>query len=83
MTKNELAHKVTDLLGASSKDMVKIVIDRVFECIYTTVESGEKVNAGAFIFKKKERPARKGRNPKTGETIDIPASASIVCRVKL
>lgn len=82
MTKNELAYKVADRLNMSG-GVVKTVIDRVFECIYATVEDGEKVHAGAFVFKKAERAARKGRNPKTGEAIDIPASASIVCRVKL
>lgn len=82
MTKNELAHKVADRLRVS-KPMVKDVIDCVFECIYTTVEDGEKVNAGAFVFKPHTRAARKGRNPQTGETIDLPESKSIVCRVKL
>ncbi len=82
MSKNELAHKVADHLGLSKK-VVDSVIGKVFECIYTTVEDGEKVNAGAFVFKLHTRAARKGRNPQTGETIDLPESKSIVCRVKL
>lgn len=82
MTKNELAHKVADRLGMS-KIVVDSVISSVFECIYKTVEDGEKVNVGAFIFKQNTRAARKGRNPNTKEVIDIPESKSIVCRVKL
>lgn len=82
MTKNELTRKVADRLNMSSH-VAKNVIDSVFECIYMTVEDGEKVHAGAFVFKKAERAARKGRNPKTGEAIDIPASSYITCRVKL
>lgn len=82
MTKNELIYKVADRLN-TTKEAAKNSIDAVFECIYATAEDGEKVHVGAFVFKKVERAARKGRNPKTGEAIDIPASASIVCRVKL
>ena len=82
MTKNELAHKVADRLGLS-KDLTKRVIDHTFECIYMTAEDGEKVNVGPFIFKLHTRAARKGRNPQTGETIDLPESKSIVCRVKM
>lgn len=82
MTKNETAHKVADRLHMS-KNVVKDVIDTLFECIYTTVEDGEKVHAGAFIFKKSVRKARKALNPNTGKIIDVPAKEFITCRVKL
>lgn len=82
MTKAELINKVAMELN-TTKEAAKNSIDAVFRCIYTAVEKGDKVNTGAFIFKQSIRAARKGRNPRTGETIDVPESKSIVCRVKL
>ena len=58
----------------SKKDATKAV-DAVFDTILNTLKKGEKVQLIGFgNFEVRERAARKGRNPQTGEEIEIPAS---------
>ncbi|WP_396212953.1 HU family DNA-binding protein, partial [Exiguobacterium sp.] len=56
------------------KDVTKVV-ESTFESITETLQSGEKVQLIGFgNFEVRERAARKGRNPRTKEDIEIPAS---------
>ena len=74
MNKADLVSKVSDSTGMSKKDVGK-VIDAVFDSIAESLQSGEKVQLVGFgNFEIRERSARKGRNPQTGEEIDIAAS---------
>lgn len=74
MNKSELVTEVGELAEMSKKDVTK-VIDAVFEVISNTLQDGDKVNLVGFgSFEVRERSARKGRNPQTGEEIEIPAS---------
>lgn len=74
MNKNELVASVADKTGLPKKDAEKAVT-AVFDSIQEALTAGEKVQLIGFgIFEVKERPARKGRNPRTGEEIEIPAS---------
>jgi DNA-binding protein HU-beta len=76
MNKNELISKVAGKTGYTKKD-TGVVIDAVVEAITETVASGEKVSIVGFgTFEVTEREARTGRNPKTGEAIEIAASKS-------
>lgn len=76
MTKNELISKVAGQTGYTKKD-TGAVIDAVVEAIIDTVASGEKISIVGFgTFAVAEREARTGRNPKTGEEIEIAASKS-------
>nr|WP_313122810.1 HU family DNA-binding protein [Exiguobacterium sp.] len=51
------------------------VVESTFESITETLQSGEKVQLIGFgNFEVRERAARKGRNPRTKEDIEIPAS---------
>jgi DNA-binding protein HU-beta len=64
---------------AKSADLPKAsasrAVDAVVEAIAATLKSGDQVTLVGFgSFVVKERPARSGRNPKTGETIQIAAS---------
>jgi len=53
---------------------VEIIVDKIFDSIKDGLVSGDKIEIRGFgSFKVKEHGARKGRNPKTGEAIDIPA----------
>jgi len=53
-------------------------VDIVFDTIIRTISKGEDVMINDFgKFKKVDRPARKGRNPFTGETIQIKASKKV------
>ncbi|AZN40712.1 MULTISPECIES: HU family DNA-binding protein [Paenibacillus] len=74
MNKTELIAKVAELTDLSKKDASKAV-DAVFDAISESLQGGDKVQLVGFgNFEVKSREARKGRNPQTGEEIDIPAS---------
>ncbi len=74
MTKAELVETV-----ASKVDLPRAVAERavntVFDEMTEALKQGDKVNISGFgTFSVSERKARTGRNPKTGETIQIGAS---------
>lgn len=74
MNKSELISAVAEKTELSKKDATSAV-DAVFEVITETLSKGEKVQLIGFgNFEVRARAARKGRNPQTGEEIDIPAS---------
>lgn len=74
MNKTELINAVAEASELSKKDATKAV-DAVFEAITDSLKSGDKVQLIGFgNFEVRERAARKGRNPQTGEEIEIPAS---------
>lgn len=76
MNKTELVAAVAEKTGASKKDSEKLV-SAVFDTITNALVAGDKVALVGFgAFEVKERPARTGRNPRTKETIEIPASRS-------
>ncbi|WP_018751416.1 MULTISPECIES: HU family DNA-binding protein [Paenibacillaceae] len=74
MNKSDLISQVAESTELSKKDATKAV-DAVFEAISEALQSGDKVQLVGFgNFEVRERSARKGRNPQTGEEIEIPAS---------
>lgn len=74
MNKSELISKVSESSELTKKDVTKAV-DAVFEAIAEALKNGDKVQLVGFgNFEVRERSARKGRNPQTGQEIDIPAS---------
>jgi len=74
LNKTELIAKVAELTDLSKKDATKAV-DAVFDAISDALQTGDKVQLVGFgNFEVRERQARKGRNPQTGDEIDIPAS---------
>lgn len=74
MNKNELVAAVADNAGLSKADSAKAV-DAVFDCITGTLKSGSEVRLVGFgTFMVANRAASQGRNPRTGEKIQIPAS---------
>jgi DNA-binding protein HU-beta len=74
MNKTELINAVAESTDLSKKDATKAV-DAVFESITSALTSGDKVQLIGFgNFEVRERAARKGRNPQTGEEIEIAAS---------
>ena len=76
MNKVELVAKVAESVGFTKKD-VTAVVDAIVDTVVETVASGEDVKiAGLGAFGVTERAARTGRNPQTGETIEIAASKS-------
>jgi len=74
MNKTELINAVAESSDLSKKDAGKAV-DAVFETVMDTLGESEKVQIIGFgTFEVRDRAARKGRNPQTGEEIEIPAS---------
>nr|WGE05578.1 non-specific DNA-binding protein Hbs [Bacillus subtilis] len=74
MNKTELINAVAEASELSKKDATKAV-DSVFDTILDALKNGDKIQLIGFgNFEVRERSARKGRNPQTGEEIEIPAS---------
>lgn len=74
MNKNDLSAAVAASTGTSKSDAASI-IDSVFDTIAGALKSGDGVQLVGFgSFGVVDRAAREGRNPRTGETIQIAAS---------
>ncbi|MFC7440011.1 HU family DNA-binding protein [Laceyella putida] len=74
MNKTELIERVAESTGKTKKE-AGLIIDSVFQTISDALSSGEKVTLIGFgNFEVRERAARTGRNPQTGEEITIEAS---------
>ncbi len=72
--KTQLIQMLSEKSGASKKD-VAAWLEALVETLTGLLRKGEKINiTGLGIFKVADRKAREGRNPRTGETIHIPAS---------
>ena len=75
MNKSELINAVAAAADVSKKD-AEAVITAAVDTITAALKEGEKVQLVGFgSFEVKKRAARTGRNPKTKEAIEIPASA--------
>ena len=74
MNKNDLVSAVAGKAGLSKADAAKAV-DGVFESVSGALSSGDEVRIVGFgTFSVANRKATTGRNPRTGEAINIPAS---------
>ena len=74
MNKTELIAAVAAKTGLTKKDAERVV-NATIESITESLVKGDKVNVSGFgIFEVKAREARVGRNPRTKETIQIPAT---------
>ncbi|OIQ97200.1 DNA-binding protein HU [mine drainage metagenome] len=72
--KNDLVAVVANSTGLSKADAAKAV-DAVFAAITESLQKGDEVRLVGFgTFAVSERAASEGRNPRTGEKIEIPAS---------
>ena len=76
MTKKELVAYVAEKANLSKKD-AETAVNSVFDGITEALKTDGKIQLVGFgSFEVKERAARMGKNPATGETIEIPASKS-------
>ncbi len=74
MNKTDLIATVAEVAELSKKDAEKAV-NATFDAITAALEAGEKVSLVGFgAFDVKERAARMGRNPRTKEEVEIPAT---------
>lgn len=73
MTKAELVEEVARASELNKRD-AEVIVETVFGSIVSALHRGEKVELRGFgSFRTRERGPRRGRNPKTGAPVDVPA----------
>jgi integration host factor subunit beta len=76
MTKSQLSKALRDrrpYIDISPRDF-EIIVDQIFEAMKYAMAMGERIEIRGFgVFAVVERLAREGRNPKTGQAVDLPA----------
>ena len=73
MTKAELTERVADKLHLPRRQ-TEVIVGIFFGCITEALREGDKVELRGFgSFRARSRNARQGRNPKTGEVVQVPA----------
>lgn len=77
MNRKQLVKKVADRSGLT-QDQVDSVLTGVIDSVTAAVQAGDKVTVPGFVsFEQTRRAARTGRNPQTGETMQIPAQTAV------
>ncbi len=72
MTKAELVEEVSRVSDLTKKHS-EVIVDTVFKSIIDALHRGEKIELRGFgSFRLRQREPRKGRNPKTGDRVDVP-----------
>jgi DNA-binding protein HU-beta len=73
MNKASLVEKVQAVLGGTKADAERAV-EALFEAVVSELKKGGEVSVAGFgIFSVKQRAARTARNPRTGESVKVPA----------
>ena len=73
MTKADLVDSIYEKIGLSKKESIQIV-ELVFEIMRSELEKGHKVKISGFgNFNVRDKNIRRGRNPQTGDAIEISA----------
>ena len=76
MNKADLADQVAARIGVS-RTAAGEAVDAVFATVREALAKGEEVRIGGFgVFGTRSRPARPGRNPRTGESMEFRASTA-------
>jgi integration host factor beta subunit len=74
MTKSELINRISERLPYLTRKDAEIIVNTIFDSMVQALVSGNRIEIRGFgSFKVKHRGDREGRNPKTGETVKIPA----------
>ncbi len=78
MNRSELVDAITERSGVGSRD-VDATLKGLFEVVAGVVSKGDdKITIPGFIsFEQTDRAARTGRNPQTGESLQVPASKAV------
>lgn len=72
MTKRELIEQLSQKLRHLSKMEVEVIVDTVFNKMKDALKNKNRVELRGFgIFEVRKRPARLGRNPKSGQTVKV------------
>lgn len=72
MTKAELVEEVSRISDLTKKHS-EVIVETVFQTIIDALQRGEKIELRGFgSFRLRKREPRRGRNPKTGDRVDVP-----------
>ena len=78
MTRSMLIEKVSEKVEGLTIKQTEIVVETVFDSIKGALSHNEKIEIRGFgNFKLKERQPRKARNPKTGESVEVPSKMAV------
>ena len=78
MTKADIVEKIHTTTGLSKKDAATMM-ESVFSILKESLEAGETIKISGFgVFESKQKNARRGRNPQTGEAITIEARKVLI-----
>ncbi len=73
MTKADLIEEVSRVVEMTRKDS-EVIVEAIFDSVVRALHGGDKIEIRGFgSFRTRERQARTGRNPKTGERVEVPA----------
>lgn len=78
MTRSMLIEKVSEKVEGLTLKQTEIVVETVFDSVKEALSRNEKIEIRGFgNFRLKERQPRKARNPKTGESVDVPSKMAV------
>jgi DNA-binding protein HU-beta len=78
MNINDLAQSVSEQDDALTKTQAKVLVEAVFAAVRDAALKGEEISVPGFgKFKVQDKPARTGRNPRTGEAVQIAATRKL------
>jgi len=73
MTKADLIDEVSRLAELTRKDS-EVIVETIFDSVVRSLRAGDKIEIRGFgSFRTRQRKPRVGRNPKTGERVEVPA----------
>ncbi len=73
MTKADLIDEVSRVVEITRKDS-EVIVDSIFDSVVRSLKTGEKIEIRGFgSFRTRQRQSRIGRNPKTGERVEVPS----------
>ena len=82
MTRSELITHVARSLPYLTHKVAEIIVDTIFDSMVDALAQGDRIDIRGFgTFKVKNRGERLGRNPKTGESVRIPAKKVAFFRI--
>src|SRR6476469_8686951 len=74
MTKAQIIEKVSEQITTLTKRQAEVVVNTIFDCVRDSLKKGDKTEIRGFgSFRLRARRMKEGRNPKTGETVAVPA----------
>jgi len=78
MTRSMLIEKVSEKVEGLTLKQTEIVVETVFDSIKDALSRNEKIEIRGFgNFRLKERQPRKARNPKTGDSVEVPSKMAV------